>query len=145
DRLGRDDPGPAIGARKEQAVSRRAPDAAPAAVTAEVDHRRPEPAQLAKQIEWLHRPPGLELEAVPVAAALQLHLDRAHLPIECEPIGIAWIGGQKQDRVLLHRYLGAMLGADQPIAGATGPERIRQRSFRCGQKPMRSWSKAGES
>src|SRR6185436_2470661 len=76
----------------------------PAAVTAEVDDRRLELAQLAEQIERLHGPSGLELEAVPVAGALQLVLDRPRLPIEREPVGTDRIGSQKQDLVLLHGW-----------------------------------------
>src|SRR5215208_5113953 len=73
------------------------------AVAAEVDHRRLELAELAEQIERLGRPPGHELEAVPEAAALQLHLDRARLSVEGAWIGPARIGGQEQDGVLHRR------------------------------------------
>jgi hypothetical protein len=72
------------------------------AVTAEMHHRRLELAELAEQIERLHRPPGHELEAIPVPAALELRLDRARLSVERTRIGAEWICGQEQYRVLVH-------------------------------------------
>jgi len=39
-------------------------------------------AQLAQQIQWLNRPPRHELEPLPVAAALELEVDRARLAIQ---------------------------------------------------------------
>src|SRR5262249_29386250 len=78
---GRDELRAAIGSLKEQPVRGPAGCVLPA-MTAEVDHRRLDPAQLAEQIERLCRPSGHELEGATEAAALQLHLDRARLSIE---------------------------------------------------------------
>jgi hypothetical protein len=102
ERLGGDEQGAAIRGLEEHAAL--------AAVTAEVDHDRPDLAQRAEQIERLHRPPRLELEAVPVTAALQLGPDRARFSVEGASIDPAGVGGQEQDGVLLHQR-----GAD-PVA-----------------------------
>src|SRR5262249_31893285 len=85
-------------------------DSTRGAMSAEVDHRRLELAELAEQIERFGRPSGHEIEAVSEAAALQLHLDRARFAVECEPIGTERIGGQEQDRVLHRRPLRGELG-----------------------------------
>jgi len=74
-------------------------------VTAEVHHGRLELAQLAEQIERLDCPPGLELEAVAIAAALELRLDRTCFFAECERVRSGGIGGEKQDGVLFHDRL----------------------------------------
>src|SRR6185295_16214208 len=79
DRGGRDDLDAALGGLEDQAVL--------AAVAAEVDHRRPDLAQLAKQIQRLRRPPGLEREAIPVAGALELRSDRSRLAVERARVG----------------------------------------------------------
>jgi hypothetical protein len=52
-----------------------------ATATAEVDHRRLELAQLPEQIERFSRPPCHELEAISVAAPLELDLDRPRLSV----------------------------------------------------------------
>ena len=67
-----------------------------AAVTADMDHRRFELAQLAQQVERLCRPSGHELEAIPKAAALQLHPDRAHLGPWPERRGLAVMVNRSQ-------------------------------------------------
>jgi hypothetical protein len=68
-----------------------------------MDHRRLELAQLAEQIERLGRPPGHELEAIPVPAMFELCLDRPRLLVEGKSVGSKRIGSQEQDRVLVHR------------------------------------------
>lgn len=98
ERHGRDQLRAAISGLEEYAVL--------AAAAAEVDHRRPEPAQLAEHVEGPGRQPGLEREAAPKPAALQLLLDRARLLAECAGVDPARVGGQEQDRVLRHRRLG---------------------------------------
>jgi hypothetical protein len=72
------------------------------AMTAEMDHRGLELAKLAKQVERLCGPACDELEAVAVAASLELELHVSGFAIECESLGPEWIRGQEQDRVLLH-------------------------------------------
>jgi len=93
----------AIVALEEQAVRLLYIGHALATLAAKVDDRWLELAQLAKQIEWLRGPASLEHEAVPVAGALELLLNRACLAIQCESIEPARIGGQEQDRVF-HRH-----------------------------------------
>lgn len=57
--------------------------------------------------------PGHEVEAIPVAAAPELDVDRARLAIQRQAIGVAWVSGQKQDHVLLCRadQRGCFIGA----------------------------------
>jgi hypothetical protein len=58
---------------------------------------------LAQQVERLRGPPGLELEAVPTAGALQLYLNRARLLIERPPVGTDRVRGDEEDRVRRHQ------------------------------------------
>jgi hypothetical protein len=73
-----------------------------ATMTSEVDHRRLELAWLAKKIVWLCGPPRHELEAISVAAALELQVNRPRLSAERETIGSERIGGDEQDGVRFH-------------------------------------------
>jgi hypothetical protein len=69
-------------------------------LTAEVDHRRHQFAELTQQVQRLRCQTRHELELVPVTAALKLHLDSAHLFVERKSISLKRIGGEKQDGVL---------------------------------------------
>jgi hypothetical protein len=81
-------------------ISQRGPRSArtrfaAAAVTAEMDHRRLEFAQLAEEVQRLSGPPRNQLEPFPVAAPLKLCLDRSRFLVEREPISSEGIGGQE--------------------------------------------------
>src|ERR1051325_701722 len=71
-------------------------------MTAEVHHGRLELAQLAEQIERPGIPPGLQFEAIPVAAPFKFHLDRPRFFAERERASSGRIGSEKQNGVLLH-------------------------------------------
>src|SRR5690242_14892061 len=60
-------------------------------------------AKVTEQVQRFGRPPGLELEVVPITTTLQLVLDRASLLVERTPIASARVGDQEQDGVFLHR------------------------------------------
>ena len=71
-------------------------------MAAEMHDRRLELAQLAEQVDGLHRPSRHEIEPIPMATPLELTLYRSSFLIECEPIGSGRVGGQKQDHMLCH-------------------------------------------
>jgi hypothetical protein len=71
-------------------------------VSAKVHDRRSQSAQLSKQIEWFDGPAGDELELIPIATALELHVDRVRLLVEGKAVGSHGVGSQEQDLVLGH-------------------------------------------
>jgi hypothetical protein len=97
------------------------------AVSAEVNNSGPQLAQLAQQVERLGRPPGHEVEPIPIASALQLDVDRARLLVERQAAGVARVGRQEQDHVLLRcpslRWLHH--GASSPARKATPRSELR--------------------
>jgi hypothetical protein len=60
----------------------------------------------AQQVERLGRPPGHEVEPIPVPAALPLDVNRARLAVECQAAGVARVRGEEQDDMLLRWYPG---------------------------------------
>jgi hypothetical protein len=72
-------------------------------MSAEVHDRGLQLTHRAKQVEWLGRPSGHELESIAVAGALQLVENRLSLLIERQPPRSGRVGRQEQDHVLLRR------------------------------------------